>query len=302
MEKTQRILERFPSFYKTWDRGSLFFQVVGSMGKRLDEAEKDLFAIMRSHWVDKALGRDLDSLGALYNLKRKPSETDLDYRNRLKRAIMEFKGGGTISAVLTSVNTALRLPRDYHIELVENPPKEMRKEVRVRTGETWRQSSESVLDASPSVEIRVETEGGTVTNPTITNTDLDESLTFKGTIQSGERLRIEEGKAYLNGEDVTGRLSRSVVPKLLRKGSTWRYAELLEKEIGVFDVSTFDESMFPVGIAPVRIGFHWVAYQPATFELRIPKGALSIRGDLSLAQEVADSIKAAGVRAIITVV
>jgi hypothetical protein len=302
LERTQRILERFPSFYKTWDRASLIFNVVCSLGKRLDEAEKDLFAIMRAHWIDKALGLDLDSLGALYNLNRKPGENDVEYRNHLKLAIMEYKGGGTISAVLTSVKTALGLPRDYPLELVENPPREISKEIHVSTGETWWQSSESVLDASPSVEISVETEGGKATNPTIINTGLDESLTFEGTIQSGDRLRIEEGKAYLNGEDVTRRLSTTVAPKLLRRGSTWRYVELLEKEIGVFDVARFDESMFPVGIATVRVGFKWVAYQPTTFELRIPKDALSMRGDASLAQEVANSIKAVGVRAIIKVV
>lgn len=302
MKRTQRVLDRFPSFYKTWDKDSLIFNVVSALGKRLDEAEKDLFVIMRAHWVDKATGIDLDHLGALYNIKRKPGETDSEYRSRLKRAIMEFKGGGTISAVLASVKTALGLPRDYPLELVENPQREIYKEFKVRTGETWWQSSESVLEATPTIEISIETEDAKITNPTITNLDSGESVTLEGIIQSGEQLRIEEGKAYLDDVDMTGKLSTDTVPRLLRGGATWRYEELLEKEIGVFDVARFDESMFPVGIATVRIGFKWVAYQPATFEIRIPKDAVSRRGGISLAQEVVDSIKATGVRAIIKVV
>jgi hypothetical protein len=302
LQRTQRILERLPSFYKTWDPTSLLFKVVCSLAKRLDEAQKDLVAILRAHWVDKALTLDIDHLGALYNMTRNPGETDVEYRNRLKLAIMEYKGGGTRSAVLTAVTTVLRLPRDYPLELVENPPKETHWEVQVRTGESWWQSSESVVDATPRIEIQVATDGGKVTNPTLVNTDLEASLTFQGTMQSGEVLHIEDGKAILNGEDVTGRLTTSTVPKLLRRGSTWRYTELLEQAIGVFDVARFDEAIFPVGIAAVRIGFQWVAYQPATFELRIPKDALSRRGDLPWVRAVVDSIKAAGVQALVHVV
>jgi hypothetical protein len=302
LQRTQRILERLPSFYKIWDPTSLLFKVVCSLAKRLDEAQKDLVAILRAHWVDKAVTLDLDHLGALYNMMRNPGETDVEYRNRLKLAIMEYKGGGTRSAVFTAVTTVLRLPRDYPLELVENPPKETHREMQVRTGESWWQSSESVLDATPRIEIQVATDGGKVTNPTLVNTDLGASVTYQGTMQSGEVLHIEDGKAILRGEDVTGRLSTSTVPRLMRRGSTWRYTELLETEIGVFDVARFDEAIFPVGIAAVQIGFQWVAYQPATFELRIPKDALSRRGDLPWIRAVVNSIKAAGVQALVHVV
>lgn len=302
MQRTQRILDRLPSFYKTWDPNSLLFKVVYSLAKRLDEAQKDLVAILRAHWVDKALTRDLDSLGALYSLSRNPGEADGEYRTRLKLAIMEYKGGGTRSAVLTAVTTVLRLPREYPLELVENPPQEARREVQVRTGESWWQSSESVVDATPSIEIQVATEGGTVTNPTLVNTGLDASLTFQGTLASGDRLRIADSRADLNGADVTDRLLVSSVPKLLRRGSTWRYTERLKQAIGVFDVARFDEAIFPVGVAAVHIDFHWVAYQPATFELRLPKDALARRGDLPWVQAVVDAIKAAGVQALVHVV
>jgi len=302
MKRTQKILDRLPSFYRTWDTKSLIFNMVYALGKRLDESEKDLYAVMWAHWVDKAFDGDLDKLGILYNLKRKPDETDPAYRSRLKRAIMEFKGGGTINAVLTSVRTALGLPRDYPLELVENPQKEMYKEFQVRTGETWRLSSSSVLDAPPGIEINVETEGLKSTNPTITNLETGETVALKGTLQKGEVLRIEGGKAFLNNVDATDRLSKAMALRLLRKGSDWRYTEVLEKEIGVFDTALFDSSMFAIGIPTVNIGFRWMSHEPATFEIRIPKEAAPSKSSLSLAQEVVDSIKAAGVRAIISIV
>lgn len=306
MSRTQRIIDRFPEFYRIWDGNSLISQVVSALGKRIDEAENELFTVMRAHWVDKAIRIDLDYLGALYNIKRKIGETDSEYRGRLKRAIMEFKGGGTIGAVLTSVRNALNLPRDYPLELIENPPREMNKEFAVTTGETWWQSSESVFDTTPTIEISVETSGAKVTNPTLVNMDVEESLFFTGTIQSGSQLRIEEGKAYLDDKEVTENLNMttSSIPRLLRKGSTWRYIERLGKDIGIFDSSSFDESVFPAGIATVKIGFRWTAHQPATFEIRVPKRDLPLgaNSSLLLAEEVVNSIKATGVRAIIKII
>ena len=302
MERTQRIINRFPSFYKTWDRNSLIFRTVSALGKRLDEAQKEPAAILRAHWVDTAFSGDIDKLGALYNIARKKGENDPEYRARLKRAIMEFKGGGTISAVLSSVKMALGLPMDYPLELIENPPTGIHKEFEVRTGETWRLSSESVLDTSPSITISVVTEGAKVTNPTLTNLDTEEVVTFKGVIRSVERLRIENGRAFLNDLDVTEKLSTNIKPKLLRKGITWKYTEPLEENIGVFNSAQFDHSVFAVGIPTVKIGFEWIAYQPATFEIRIPQDVVSRKGGISLVQEVVDSIKAAGVQAIIKIV
>lgn len=296
MSGTQRIIDRFPSFYKSWDITSLISRVVSALGKRLDEAEKEIVAVLRAHWVDTAMRSDLDSLGASYNMKRRPNESDSDYRNRLKRAIIEFKGGGTVSAVLTSVKAWLGLPEEHHLELIENPPKRIHKELEVKTGETWRLSSASISDAVPSITIGVETEDSKITNPTITNIDTNESITFKGVIQSGKRLNIKDGKATLNGVDVTKKLSTTTIPKLLRKESNWRYTELIEREIGVFDAARFDGSVFEIGIPPATLGFKWTAYQPATFEIQIPRGVTS-ESALSLAQEVIDSIKAVGVKA-----
>jgi len=302
LERTKRILDIFPVYYKTWDSDSRIFKVISAFGKRIDEAEKDLFSIMRAHWVDKAYRTDLDQLGSIYNMERKLGESDDEYRGRLKRAIMEFKGGGTISAVLSSVKMALNLPTDYFLELNENPQKEINKEFIVITGDIFSLSSESVLDATPSIDISVVTENAKISNPTLTNTETNEAIKYTGTIKSKEHLKIEEGKAFLDDMDVTENLSTTTPPQLLRKGSNWSYTEIIEEEIGVFDRAQFDHSIFALGIPTVNIALKWTAHQPATFEIKIPKSTLYRGNDISLVEEVVNSIKAVGVSGIINVI
>jgi len=97
MERTQRILDRLPLFYRAWDENSIVYNLIFALGKRLDEADKEVTAILRSHWVDTAFGHDLDRMGAVYGFERKQREGDTEYKNRLKQAVIEFKGGGTIN-------------------------------------------------------------------------------------------------------------------------------------------------------------------------------------------------------------
>ena len=302
MSRTQRILDRFPAFYKIWDDRSLIFKLVTSLGKRLDEADKGSDRILRSHWVDTAFREDLDKLGAIFNLERKPEESDSQYRSRLKKAIVEYKGGGTVNAVLTSVKTALGLPSDYPIQLVENPPVETSRTVEARTGDTWVMSSDSVLDAVPSMTLSIETPEAKVTNPTISNLDTDEKIAFDGIIESGQKLTVKGGKAILDKTNVRKSMSTSKVPSLLRKGSTWGYAEEVEEEIGLMDRARFDGSVFAIGIPMAKLVFNWTAYQPAAFEIQIPKDAVSTDSDLSTIRDVVDSVKAAGVEAKIKVI
>jgi len=302
MERTKRILDRLPLFYRSWDRNSLIFNLLFAMGKRLDEAEKEVTAILRSHWVDTSFGVNLDRLGAIYGFERKPHEGDPEYRNRLKQAVIEFKGGGTINALLTSVRMTLGLSRDYPLELVENPPIEVQREFDVNPGDIWAFSSESVLDATPTIEVSIESESEKITNPSITNLETNESIMYKGSILRGQKLVVEEGKGMLDRRSVRSNLSTTVVPRLLRKQHKWRYEEPISEEIGVFDAAIFDESKFAIGIPTVRLFFNWVAHQPATFEIRIPQEAITRIDDVTFVEEAVDYIKATGVRAIIKIV
>ncbi len=302
MKRTERILNRFPDFYKVWDENSRIFKIINAVGKRLEEADKDTNAILRAHWVDTAFREDIDRLGAIFNLKRRMGEEDSEYRSRLKRAIMDFKGGGTVSAILSSVKMTFGLPENYQLELVENPPITVERTLEVRTGDTWFMSSNSVLDAVPSITIITETADMTIINPTILNIDTGEKISFNGEIGAGEKLKIGDGRATLNGMDVTERLTVTSFPRLLRKGSMWKYSEQVEEAIGRFDISSFNESIFAVGIPTAKIIFNWVAYQPATFEIKIPKDVISGKKDLSILEEVVHTIKASGVKAVIKVI
>ena len=302
MERTKKILERFPDFYQTWDEKSSIYNLVSAVGKRIDEAEKEIDAILRSHWIDKANRDDLDGFGALFNLARKPGETDSDYRLRLKRAIIEFKGGGTKSAILTSVRMALGLPSDYPIELVENPQREKEREFKVKPGETWSFSSESVFDAIPDVEISIDSEGERITDPTIVNTERGESLTYNGSISVGETLTVKEGEARLERSSVKSKMSAPRPPTLQRKTTTWGYRAPISGEIGVFDTSAFNETKFAVGIPTTRLVFRWMAHEPAAFEIRLPREVLSKDGDVVRVQEAVNAIKASGVTATIKLI
>ena len=302
MERTKRILDRLPLFYRSWDRDSIIFNLLFAMGKRLDEAEKEVTAILRSHWADTSFGVNLDRLGAIYGFERKPYEGDPEYRNRLKQAVIEFKGGGTINALLTSVRMTLGLSRDYPLELVENPPIEVQREFDVNPGDIWAFSSESVLDVTPTIEVSIESESEKITNPSLTNLETNESITYKGPILKGQKLVMEEGTGRLDRRSVKSNLSTTVVPRLLRKQHKWRYEEPISEEIGVFDAAIFDESKFAIGIPTVKLSFNWVAHQPATFEIRIPQKAITRMDDVTLVEEAVEYIKATGVRAIIKIV
>ncbi len=163
-------------------------------------------------------------------------------------------------------------------------------------------SSSSVLDADPSISVSIETADAKVTNPTISNLDTGEKITFEGIIESGQELTIKDGKAMLDKTNVRKSMSTSKAPSLLRKDSTWSYTEEVEEEIGLMDTARFDSSIFAIGIPTAKLVFSWTAYQPAAFEIQVPKDIVSTEGDLSTIRDVVDSVKAAGVEAKIKVI
>ena len=303
MERTQRILDRFPEFYLTWDKTSIIYELVTALGKRIDESEKDLDSILEAHWVDTAANDDLDRLASVYNLGRSPGESDPELRSRLKRAIIEYKGGGTMKAILDSVRMALRLPLDYPIEMVENPEAEVHREFTVQSGDTWSFSSESIHDAEPVIEITLAPEEeDVITDPTLTNLETGETITFSGEVKKGQILVIEDGKARVNNKEVKKSLSAPKPPTIPRRMTRWTYRQPISEEIGVFDTAVFDESKFAVGIPKVKLALRWMSNQLATFELRIPRSALTRKNSLQMARDAVESIKATGVKAIITTV
>ena len=268
----------------------------------MDEMEKDLVSIMRAHWVDTARGEDIDRLGALFNIERKDGESNPDYSNRLKTAIISFKGGGTIDAIRMLVRITLGLPQDYRADIVENPPVDLKRTWKVSSGREWLVNPRNIQDAVPDITITVETENAKITDPTITNLTTEEAITFKGDISYGKSLKISNGKAMLNDKDMTDQLSTTTIPKLPRKKSKWQYTEYKGANIGTFDQTNFDESVFVIDITS-SVTFEWTACQPATFELRLPEELLYKAGvTAGYMQDIINSVKASGVKADVKVV
>lgn len=298
MKRVNRILKRMPDHYKTWDRTSVIYSLLLAFGWRLEETQKDLFQIMKSHWVDTAFGEDLDKLASIFMLKRRPGEGDNSFRRRVKRAISDYKGGGTVATILSTVRTLLELPEDYPIKILENPPRIFREEFEVKTGDGWFMSSKGIEDSIPKIKLRVL--GPRVVNPTIQNVTTGKSIGFSGVLKENDVLEFNENKLYLNGLDVTDKLVGDREFTLCRRKCEIRYYEELEKKIGVFDQALFDESVFAIGISKVKLIFTWEAKLPATFKLLLPKRIVERRG-LSLDEiyDVVNFVKAAGVHAII---
>jgi hypothetical protein len=301
MNKVQRMGERLPRFYKHWQKDSLISSFFRAMGIQLDKVEEEITDLMKAHWVDTAKGDELDKLGIIVKSRRIAEENDAYFRTRLKRAVNEYKGGGTLSTILEAVKALIGAKSEKDIKIVENPPVDTYAEFLVIAGDTWILGSNSIADEQPKLTLTVEGEGQ-VSNPQIMNTDTGESITFKGKLKSGEQLVIEENKASLDEKDVTADVFPPKPLRLPRKGSTWKYSEALLEQIGVFDTARFDEHTFAVGVPTVRIRFDWVRYQPATFLVEIESKALGESGVTeSYVKGVLDSMKGAGVNAIIQV-
>lgn len=302
MSRKEDISERLPHFYKHWEHGSSIFSLIAALGKRLDESEKDLVSIMRMHWVDTASREDLDKLGALYNIKRRDGEVDPDFRNRLKTAIISYKGGGTRGAIQMLVRLTLRLPQDHPVQIIENPPLALKRTWKVSAGREWVVNPRNIHDTVPDITLAIETENAKIADPTITNLTTGETITFKGGISHGDVLKISKGKAMLNNVDSTDRLSTASIPMLPRKKSKWQYTEYIGANLGAFDQTQFDQSVFVIEILS-SVTFEWTANQPATFELTLPKEMLMKSGvTAENMQDLVDSVKACGVKAEVKVI
>ncbi|MCK9440673.1 MAG: hypothetical protein M0Q13_04545 [Methanothrix sp.] len=297
MTRAENISKRLPHFYRQWDRESQISLLTSAAGQCMDESEKELISILHAHWVDKASRYDLEKLGALFRIQRTEGEADLDYRNRIKTAILRYQGGGTVSAIQASVRIALRLPQDHPVEIKENPEVLWKKNYTVRSGTKWQEDARSINDSTLDITLSVDTENAKITDPTFKNITTGDSITFQGDVSYGEVLEICGDKATLNGEDQSSRLSISGSLRLPRGVSQWQYTEFVGGNQGAFDLTLFDKSVFVVDITS-SITLEWAASQPATFELRLPKETLTKAGvKAKEVQEILDSVKASGVKA-----
>jgi hypothetical protein len=308
MDTTERIAGRLPRFYRAWDKQSNFFRVIDSFAEMNDEQQKELFSIMRSHWVDTAYGIDLDYLGSIFKLKRRPYEVDDSFRKRIKFFIAEFTGGGTKESVVAQTVLYLDLKEDKP-ELIENPPVPQNLEKKVKYGDSWLMRSNSINhneDARISLTLEQGQEGQLIDllNPTLRDLDMKSSIKLDGILRSGQEIVIrEDGTAELDGADITDKIiATNGGLKILRKGSKWIFEEDVSPNIGRFDESAFDERVYDMFVPSTHLRVEWTAKLLASFELKVKSIALENAGvskdDL---EEIVNAIKAIGVKAFVTV-
>ena len=303
MERTKRIANRLPEFYRTWDTDSVVYKVLDTVGRALAEEQKSLFRIMRTHWVETANGGDLDRLGALFELERAKGEADAGYRERIKAALGQFKGGGTGGSIKALMGDFLAVEQGQ-LEIAENPVRPLSLEMTVRGGDSWTLGSMSVGEASPRIEIELRGEGNVVINPTVRNKDSGAWVGLEGTFRVGQKLVFAENSATLDGKDVSSSLAKSdAFPMLTPGGSRWVYEESISAKVGYLDKTQFDSSIFAVPVPRAVIRFSWSGRRPSAFALKVASKAVTESGKtVGEASDYLNLIKGAGVQAQLIVV
>jgi hypothetical protein len=297
VQRTQRVAERLPEFYRSWDPDSVIYKLVDAFARSLNEQQQDIFRVARTHWVETAHNSDLDSIGAVFDLRRTDGESDADYRRRVKNGVQQFRGGGTPESVVSMVAGFLRVRKDQ-VGLEENPPTSIVVSRTARGDTEWNLGSMSIEDAVPRLEITIDDESEKIVDPTLSVKETGASVRFRGTVTQGQRLVIDGGHAELDGEDVSDRLELKGTVALSRLGSTWSFHEALSSRVGTFDHATFDGSVFQKSVPTTRVRFEWTSRQPCTFELTIPYHALEKSGNSPEEVEAFLSIiRAQGIRA-----
>jgi hypothetical protein len=300
LSRAERISDRLPRFYKNWDRTSLVSAFVQSVCEQLNESEQGITRLLKAHWVETAKSEELERIAVLVRSSHLPHEDDEHFRGRLKRAVDEYKGGGTVSVILDEVKKLVGA-KPGEIEIVENPVTEKMAEFSVIANNTWTLGSFSIEDEQPSLTLTVKEEGE-VSNPEIRNIDTGLSVTYEGTLKGGEQLTIDQDRALLDEKDVTKRVKMRGPLRLLRKGSVWKYSEALLENIGLFDTAKFDDHTFSVDVPAVSIRFDWKRRQPATFMVMVKSESLA-RSSLSGSdlEKVLNSRRAVGINVIVKV-
>ena len=198
------------------------------------------------------------------------------------------------------------LDENEPVEIEENPPFPMKIQKKVKYADTWSMRSMSINDEEAALVLTIgepEGEGMEIENPTLIDLDTQFKITFEGKMRSGDTLKSINGKAELNGKDVSSKVSSTThltsitIP---RKGANWRFEELASQKSGRFDHSIFDRDEFARDVPVAHLTFQWTARLLAAFDLKVPTSALERNGmseeDLA---ELVNTVKAAGVKAMI---
>ena len=340
-DPSDRIINRLPQFYKSWDKGSILFSFIDSFANELRKQKKELVNIKRTHWIDTSYGKNLDLLAKIYKLYRKQEESDEDFRNRIKRFLFEFTGGGTKKSILAQTVAYLNLKEESEMPiLIENPLRIKKVKFTVQNGDSISVHSSSINDEDFFLELSLEEEGFEILDPSIYDQDSNSSIKFHGTLRSGEKLRISteektvlhinndiridnvnsdsssksnifNNKSNNNGNNHNNNNSNSNSNnifiddkmKVPRKKSTWIFKENTTPKLGRFDEAIFDEYFYEVYVPKCSLIIEWKSKLLSSFELQIESGSFERSGvSIENFSDLINSIKAAGVKAFIEII
>jgi hypothetical protein len=331
-DPSDRIINRIPQFYKSWDKESILFSFIDSFANELRKQKKDLVNIKRTHWIDTSYGKNLDLLAKIYKLYRKQEESDEDFRNRIKRFLFEFTGGGTKKSILAQSVAYLNLKEESEMPvLIENPLRIKKVKMTVQNGDRISIQSESIDDEDFFLDLSLEEDGFEILDPSIYDQDRNSSIKFHGTLKSGEKLRIstkEKSVSHINNDlgidNVNNDSSSSIFNskrnngnndnnnnnifiddkmKVPRKKSTWIFKENTTPKLGRFDEAHFDEYFYEVYVPKCSLNIEWKAEFLSSFELQIESESFERSGvSIENFSDLVNSIKAAGVKAFIEII
>ena len=329
-DPSDRITNRIPQFYKSWDKESILFSFIDSIAHELRKQKKELVNIKRTHWIDTSYGKNLDLLAKIYKLYRKQEESDEDFRNRIKRFLFEFTGGGTKKSILAQSVAYLNLKEEREMPvLIENPLRIKKVKMTVQNGDRINIQSESIDDEDFFLELLLEEEGFEIVDPAIYDQDNNSSIRFQGTLKSGEKLRIstkEKTVSHINNDLGIGNVNNDSSSssslfnnksnngnnnnifiddkmKVPRKKSTWIFKENTTPKLGRFDEAHFDEYFYEVYVPKCSLNIEWKAEFLSSFELQIESESFERSGvSIENFSELVNSIKAAGVKAFIEII
>lgn len=301
--KTDKLVSLFPDPYAAEETESLLYKLLDAFGSALVQADEAVRQLLRSHWVDYASGSALDGLGSIYGVVRRQLqddtlETDDAFRQRLRSIVRLFTGGGTPSAVIGAVRSAVGLPFD--LAQLNLPPEfdglrdDIEKLIYVEefspAGERLRGSSTA---GAGQLTLTLEIPGVRGTRPAIdwtfaTSLKHPLSMELKGSglgvkskthivIPSGKTLTLSAGadghlNAVLGLVDLTSEFTNldGTTPAIMPEVPETAVSEwLFRAHGGRFDEGRFDGDE-PFDMPDFAVQMSWLRYQFLTFDVHIP--------------------------------
>lgn len=255
----ERILRRVPSHIA---RGRIVETLVEDVATEVALVERGIQNLMESRWIDVAEGSDLDGTASLFLLRRAPEEGDEAFRHRILLTLREIlAGSGTIESLKKIIMATLGIEP----EIIENPPMRRYAEFKVGTGGDFTIRNRGLGTGRVVALIRPMIN---IKDIKITCVTSGSSVRFDHQLRQGDMLLLlPEGRAILNGEDVTQHMDPKATPVMPRGESLWRYSD----NQGRFNYSQFDESVFAGSRGNVvEVGINWEERTPATVKISLP--------------------------------